>query len=107
VRFCLQREDKASICREVEIRHFIDDRVHVMQILRGVVPHLCLFGEPGAERLCPPWSFFASSWAEVIDWVTCSPQADRPAGPIKGTHPALEAPTPGGGGERLSLIGRA
>jgi hypothetical protein len=38
--FCLQREGNASICRELEITHFIDDRVHVMQILRGVVPHL-------------------------------------------------------------------
>jgi hypothetical protein len=38
--FCLEREDKASICRDLEISHFIDDRVHVMQILRGIVPHL-------------------------------------------------------------------
>ena len=38
LRFCLQREDKASICRELEITHFIDDRVHLMQILRGVFP---------------------------------------------------------------------
>jgi len=72
--FCLQRQDKASICRELEISHFIDDRVHVMQILRGVVPHLCLFGEPGEERICPPWACFASSWAEVLGWVSCSLQ---------------------------------
>jgi hypothetical protein len=44
VSFCLQRQDKATICRDLEISHFIDDRVHVMQILRGAVPHLCLFG---------------------------------------------------------------
>jgi hypothetical protein len=50
VRFCLQREDKATVCRDLEITHFIDDRVHIMQILRGVVPHLCLFGESGTER---------------------------------------------------------
>ena len=66
VRFCLQREDKATVCRELEISHFIDDRVHVMQILRGVVPHICLFGEPGAERFCPPWASFASTWPEVV-----------------------------------------
>jgi hypothetical protein len=74
VRFCLQREDKTSICRELEISHFIDDRVHVMQILRGVVPHLCLFGEQGAERLCPPWATFATNWLEEVGWVTCSLQ---------------------------------
>jgi hypothetical protein len=43
VRFCLKREDKATVCRELEISHFIDDRVHIMQILRGVVLSLCLF----------------------------------------------------------------
>jgi hypothetical protein len=69
VRFCLQRQDKASICRELEISHFIDDRVHIVQILRGVVPHFCLFGEPGAERFCPPWATFASTWPEVMNWV--------------------------------------
>ncbi len=81
-RFCLQRGEKASICRELEIGHFIDDRVHVMHILRDVVPHLCLFGEPGAERSCPPWATFASSWAEVVDWVTFSLQADCPTRPF-------------------------
>jgi len=54
VHFCLQRENRALICRELGISYFIDNRVHVMQILRGVVPHLCLFGEPGAERFCRP-----------------------------------------------------
>ena len=86
VRFCLQRDDKETICRDLKISHFIDDRVHVMQILRGVVPHLCLFGEPGTERFCPPWASFASSWAEVVEWVTCSLQADCSTRPF-GAHP--------------------
>jgi hypothetical protein len=77
VRFCLQREDKETICRNLEITHFIDDRVHIMQILRGVVPHLCLFGEPGQERFCPPWATFATNWPEVVGWVSFSAQADR------------------------------
>ncbi len=78
VRFCLQREEKEGICRDLGITHFIDDRVHVMQILRGAVPHLYLFGEPGGEKFCPPWATFASAWAEVADLVTCSAQEDRP-----------------------------
>jgi hypothetical protein len=86
VRFCLQREDKATICRELEITHFIDDRVHVMQILRGVVPQLCLFGAPGAERFCPPWATFATNWSEVVGWVSGSLQADCPTRPF-GAHP--------------------
>jgi hypothetical protein len=68
-------EDKASICRELEISHFIDDRVHVMQILRGVVPHLCRFRESGAERFCPPWAPFATNWPKVLGWV--SPSSSR------------------------------
>ena len=76
VRFCLQREDKGTICRDLKITHFIDDRLHIMQILRGVVPQLCLFGEPGAERLCPPWASFATNWPEVVGWVSFSAQAD-------------------------------
>jgi hypothetical protein len=88
VRFCLQGEDKASICRELGISHFIDDRVHIMQILRGVVPHLCLFGEPVAERFCLPWATVAPTWPEVIDWIASSAtlQADNPARPSRG-HP--------------------
>ncbi|MGE3512852.1 MAG: hypothetical protein AB7N65_28655 [Vicinamibacterales bacterium] len=65
VRFCLSRIAKDAICRELEITHFVDDRVHVMQILRKTVPHLYLFGERGEERYCPPWATFVSSWAEV------------------------------------------
>jgi hypothetical protein len=60
--------------------------VHIIQILRGVVPHLCLFGEPGGERFCPPWACFASTWPEVVGWVTCSLQADCPTRPF-GAHP--------------------
>ncbi len=77
-RFCLQREDKEKICRDLEVTHFIDDRVHIMQILRGFVPRLCLFGEPGGERFCPPWASFASSWAEVVGWVSCSRLSKAP-----------------------------
>lgn len=66
VRFCLQLEDKKTICRDLRITNFIDDRVHVMQILRGAVPHLCLFGEPQGERFCPPWATFATTWPEVV-----------------------------------------
>jgi len=78
VRFCLQREDKERICRDLGITHFIDDRVHVMQILRGTVQHLYLLGEPGGEKFCPPWATFASSWPEVVDLVIRSVRKDRP-----------------------------
>lgn len=56
VRFCLERQDKANICSELKITHFIDDRVHIMQILRYIVPNLYLYCESTESRFCPPWA---------------------------------------------------
>jgi hypothetical protein len=67
VRFCRERQEKESICRELEISHFIDDRVHVMQILRHTVPHLYFFGDQGSKRHCPPWAAFVSTWADFFE----------------------------------------
>jgi hypothetical protein len=62
VRFCLQRSQKAGHCRDVEITHFIDDRLDVLAHLRGIVPHLYLFGEQ-LDHLPPP------QWVTtVLDW---------------------------------------
>jgi hypothetical protein len=66
VRFCLERQDKAIICQELEISHFVDDRIHIMQILREIVPNLFLFGDSGNEKFCPPWATFVSGWAEIL-----------------------------------------
>ena len=70
VRFCPRREDKAQICRDLGITHFVDDRIHIMQILRNVVPHLYLFGEPGDEKQCPPWATFVQDWQQVAELLT-------------------------------------
>jgi hypothetical protein len=72
VRFCLERQEKEAICRELGISHFVDDHVHVMQILRHTVPHLYFFGEQGRKRFCPPWATFVSNWAEVVELLTSS-----------------------------------
>jgi hypothetical protein len=42
VRFCRRRREKAGICRELGITHFVDDRLEVLGYLEGV-PWLCLF----------------------------------------------------------------
>ena len=65
VKFCTQREQKAVICTDLGISHFIDDKVHVMQILRNTVPHLYMFGERSSKQFCPPWATFRQSWTEV------------------------------------------
>jgi hypothetical protein len=69
VRFCLERTDKAELCRELGITHFVDDRVHVMQILRHVVPALFMFGDLGGERFCPPWAIYVSDWWTLAERV--------------------------------------
>jgi hypothetical protein len=65
LRFCLERSEKETICRAVGITHFVDDRLHVMQILRHCVPNLFLFGAEEARRFCPPWACFVTNWAEL------------------------------------------
>src|SRR5688572_6952881 len=42
VRFCRERHEKAAICRELALTHFIDDRLEVLSHLVGIVPHLYL-----------------------------------------------------------------
>lgn len=42
--FCLERPQKAEHCTRLGITHFIDDRVDVLEAMRGLVPHLFLFG---------------------------------------------------------------
>ncbi len=66
VRFCLERADKAGICRELGITHFVDDQMEVLEALRGTVPHLYRFGEPGEGADPPPWATCVSEWPELV-----------------------------------------
>jgi hypothetical protein len=48
VRFCYQRHEKAGICRDLQITHFIDDRAEVLSYM-NTVPHLYRLGEDGDD----------------------------------------------------------
>jgi len=85
VQFCARREDKKAICTALGLTHFVDDRIHVMQILRGSVPNLYLFGAPEDRRYCPPWATFVESWDQI---------ANRLAPPSQGTTPHRAAGVP-------------
>lgn len=63
VRFCRKRPEKAIHARELGLTHFVDDRRDVLQHLRGLVPHLFLFGEQ--EEPPPDWVTPLPSWAEA------------------------------------------
>ena len=42
--FCLRRDQKAQICQDKGITHFIDDRQDVLRHMSAAVPHRFLFG---------------------------------------------------------------
>jgi len=66
VLFCLKREEKAGLCRQHAITHFVDDRAHVMEILRDTVPRLYHFGEADPPEGCPSWARHVTGWADVL-----------------------------------------
>lgn len=64
LRFCLARRDKAIHCRELGITHFIDDRLDVLEHLRGLVPNLYLFGH---QEVCSPaWVTAVVTWPAAV-----------------------------------------
>lgn len=69
IRFCRRRVDKAPICAELGITHFIDDRVDVLEALRGVVAHLFLFGTP-AQGAARSWLTPVADWPAALRLVS-------------------------------------
>ena len=49
LRFCPTRAEKAPICRELGVTHFVDDRLEVLSLMKGV-PHRYLF-QPTADEV--------------------------------------------------------
>ena len=63
VRFCRERKDKAPICVELGITHFVDDHLEVLQYLESV-PCKYLFGahsEPVPEGIVK-----VESWKDLL-----------------------------------------
>ncbi len=63
VRFCRKRHEKRDHALRLSLTHFIDDRVDVLQHLRGVVSRLVLFGKQSGE--IPAWTQPAATWQQV------------------------------------------
>jgi hypothetical protein len=91
VRFCRQRRDKAIHCAELGITHFVDDTLEVHDALRGLVPHLYLFGPmaPGApnapsaqsapDATPPAWITHTPTWSSAEQAIRAT-FANTPAG---------------------------
>ena len=62
LRFCRERPQKADHASELALTHFIDDRLDVLQALRGTVERLFLFG-PQKRPVAPAhWLTAAPDW---------------------------------------------
>lgn len=69
IRFCIRRCDKAPICRDIGITHFVDDHTEVLTYM-GSVPHryalgtkpeeLTVFPAENGIQLCNTWPEIAS-----------------------------------------------
>jgi len=65
--FCLERPQKATHCRRLEITHFVDDRLDVLEAMRGIVPNLYLFGEQRRPVPDLEWLMKVASWPEALE----------------------------------------
>lgn len=63
VRFCRERPQKREHAAELGLTHFVDDRPDVLEHLRGLVPHLFLFGPQRAP--VPEWATWVADWREA------------------------------------------
>jgi hypothetical protein len=71
VRFVRHRADKAAVCSELGITHFVDDRSDVLENLVGVVEHLYLFGPqtlsiPSHMVAVPTWEIAEQAIRETV-----------------------------------------
>ncbi len=65
IHFCRERTEKKDICEKFGITFFIDDKLHVMQILKDTVPNLYLFGDKTLNRGARNWTTLVENWDEV------------------------------------------
>lgn len=57
--FCRERSEKRNRALELELTHFVDDRVDVLMHLKDVVEHRYLFGR---HVQVPPWAVHVPDW---------------------------------------------
>ncbi len=63
LRFCLKRHEKRGIAQQLRLTHFVDDRLDVLEPMRGLVPHLYLFGIQ--KHRAPRWAIPVRNWQEL------------------------------------------
>lgn len=66
IRFCAERSDKAPICKELGITHFIDDRPEVLFYMKDIVQNRILF--QGVKCEVEKYSSTIGSIVRVANW---------------------------------------
>jgi len=71
--FTLKREQKVEVAKRLSLTHFIDDRLDVLETMRGVVPHLYWFQHDAQALRHDAQSAQASGyaipdWYSLVDW---------------------------------------
>ena len=85
VRFCKERREKAGICKQLAITHFIDDKADVISSLAGIVENRFLFGPQTSAT--PGGALHTPCWVDVLEAIPFSSQPSRPERPKKtGRH---------------------
>ena len=77
VRFCRIRAQKRQHCEELELTHFVDDRIDVHEAIHGTVEHQYLFGHANGTT----YAQAAPTWADVL----------RLMGPTIAAHATMDA----------------
>ena len=70
LRFVRRRTDKATVCTELGVTHFVDDRSEVLKALVGIVPHLFLFGPQDSPA--PEYAIPVPTWTDAEDQIMLS-----------------------------------
>lgn len=76
--FCLERPQKAGHCIRLEITHFVDDRIDVLEAMRGRVPNLFLFGPQRRPVSDASWLTPVLDWPAALEAVLRTVSAPAP-----------------------------
>ncbi|MCH2232295.1 MAG: hypothetical protein MK105_18310 [Crocinitomicaceae bacterium] len=64
--FCCKRSEKAKLSQPLNLTHFIDDRLDVLENLKDLIPNLFLFGKDYA----PNGIFPVKNWQTLLNTIT-------------------------------------
>lgn len=71
VRFCRQRNEKAGICRGLDITHFVDDRAEILTSMQGIVTHRYVFNPSDKEM--KRFAEYMNGEQVVLSWTELEP----------------------------------